>query len=127
MYEQKSNWAYLNINDMGDYEFTFNDLDAGVYMVLAGTDPENNGTIGDKTEAIGYYPTKADPILLLANKDISNVIFDITYQIPAITIESLSKENLKGCETRRVNPTIKNRNRTVNLCDSPKISEFTIE
>jgi serine protease len=41
----------------GSYPFTFNDVRAGEYRLIAGTDSDNDGLICDAGEACGAYPT----------------------------------------------------------------------
>ncbi len=41
----------------GSYPFTFNDVTAGEYRLIAGTDSDNDGLLCDAGEACGAYPT----------------------------------------------------------------------
>ncbi|MBD3647803.1 MAG: hypothetical protein HUJ31_10210 [Pseudomonadales bacterium] len=66
----------------GTYEYEFTGIEPGVYLVVAGSDPDNDGIAGDLGEARGIYPNTDTPLLLVANQDFQNIDFDISYDIP---------------------------------------------
>ena len=116
VYKEQSNWGYLNINENGYYEYTIQDVDPGVYMILAGTDTDNNGIIGQVSEAIGYYPSKIEPVLIIGNRDHTGIDFNINYNIPLLSpsnseSNSLGIKIIDSCITSKVNtdPKIKNK------------------
>jgi hypothetical protein len=53
-----------------------------VYFIIAGSDPDNDGFAGDAGEALGIYPTRDGPLLIIANKSFAELNFDATYEIP---------------------------------------------
>lgn len=53
----------------GVYQFTFNDVPAGSYQIMAGTDMNNDGFICDTGEACGAYTTLDLPTTLSVDAD----------------------------------------------------------
>ncbi len=66
----------------GQYQYRFTNVTPGVYFIIAGSDPDNDGFVGGAGEALGTYPSEADPQLVIANKSISGLDFGVTYEIP---------------------------------------------
>ena len=40
----------------GQYEYRFTDVEPGVYYIIAGSDPDNDGFVGGSGEALGTLP-----------------------------------------------------------------------
>ena len=66
----------------GQYEYRFTDVAPGVYFIIAGSDPDNDGFVGGAGEALGTYPTQDQPLLVIANKSFAGLDFNVTYEIP---------------------------------------------
>ena len=69
-------------SNAGEYDFRFTGVEPGVYFIVAGSDPDNNGFAGGAGEALGIYPTRDDPLLIIANKSFAELNFDAAYEIP---------------------------------------------
>jgi serine protease len=65
----------------GVYEYSFAELDAGIYFVAAGTDNDNDGDLCDEGEACGAYATLSLPDgIRLGTDDIADRNFLIGYR-----------------------------------------------
>jgi serine protease len=65
----------------GVYEYSFAELDAGIYYVVAGTDNDNDGDLCDEGEACGAYATLSLPdAIRLGTDDIAARDFLIGYR-----------------------------------------------
>jgi serine protease len=73
----------------GGYAFEIRNLPKGSYRIVAGTDFDNNGFIGDDGEAYGAYPITSEPRIIDASNDVSGVLFPVTY-LYGIQIASMS-------------------------------------
>jgi len=51
-------------NAAAGYPIAFPDVAPGSYILVAGTDRNGDGNIGDPGEAYGLYPNTTDPVLL---------------------------------------------------------------
>jgi len=81
----QSNWRYWTRSSGGGNYYSFEggiELPAGVYVLVAGTDPDNSGTIGETGEALGRFGGVRTPAYVVANKNISNLEFYVPYQQP---------------------------------------------
>ena len=90
-------------SNAGEYDFRFTGVEPGVYFIVAGSDPDNNGFAGGAGEALGIYPTRDDPLLIIANKSFAELNFDAAYEIPleAATVsrtESVQKGLQAPCQ-----------------------------
>lgn len=59
----------------GRYNYVFNNVNAGEYVIIAGTDANNDGVICDEGEACGLYPTRELPVVLEVQADRSGLNF----------------------------------------------------
>lgn len=60
-----------------NYSYAFTDLDPGAaYIVCAGTDFDNDYSIGDAGEAFGRYLTVDQPIEITVSGAMTNIDFD---------------------------------------------------
>ena len=81
----ESNWRYWRRKSSGGDYYSFEggiELPAGVYVVVAGTDPDNSGTIGEVGEALGRFGGVRTPTYIIANKDVGNIELYVPYQQP---------------------------------------------
>ena len=69
-------------SNAGQYEYRFTDVEPGVYYIIAGSDPDNDGFVGGSGEALGIYPTEDDRVLIIANRNFEELDFNVTYEIP---------------------------------------------
>jgi serine protease len=74
----------------GGYTFRISGLPRGRYRIVAGTDFDNNGFIGDDGEAYGAYPITTEPRIVDASNDVTGVLFPVTY-LYGVQIASVSK------------------------------------
>ena len=77
----------------GTYSFTFSNVPAGTYEILAGTDFNNDFFICDPGEACGAYPTIDQPTQFNVSADESNLDFPIGY---IVALPSLSANDNEG-------------------------------
>lgn len=61
------------------YAFHFSNLPKGTYRIVAGTDIDNNGFIGDDGEAYGAYPITSEPRVIDATADFTGIQFPVAY------------------------------------------------
>jgi serine protease len=61
------------------YAFRLANVPQGSYRIVAGTDFDNNGFIGDDGEAYGAYPIASEPRVVDASKDVTGILFPVTY------------------------------------------------
>ena len=65
----------------GSYDFSFEDVEAGAYVIVAGTDSDNDVLICDPGEACGAYLTIDQPLTENFEADRSDIDFPIEYLI----------------------------------------------
>jgi serine protease len=61
------------------YAFSFADTPAGQYVLLAGSDYDDNGIIDDDGEMFGGYPLSADPQRVDVSSDLSGLDFAVQH------------------------------------------------
>ncbi|MBT7541595.1 MAG: S8 family serine peptidase, partial [Gammaproteobacteria bacterium] len=69
-------------SNAGQYDYRFTDVAPGVYYMIAGSDPDNDGFVGGSGEALGLYPNEDNPLLIIANSSFDGLDFNVTYEIP---------------------------------------------
>jgi len=69
-------------SNAGQYEYRFTGVEPGVYFIIAGSDPDNDGFVGGSGEALGTYPTEDAPQLIIANQSFDQLDFRVAYEIP---------------------------------------------
>ena len=69
-------------SNAGQYDYRFTDVEPGVYYMIAGSDPDNDGFVGGSGEALGLYPNEDNPLLIIANSSFDGLDFNVTYEIP---------------------------------------------
>ncbi len=68
-------------NESGRYSYRIDDVPAGDYLIIAGTDLDNDGLICDPGEACGGYPTieRLQPVTV--NSDVERIDFGTNFNI----------------------------------------------
>jgi serine protease len=59
----------------GSYSFSFKNVAAGSYLIVAGSDSDNDNIICDGGEACGAYPARDDVLPIEIQADMTNVHF----------------------------------------------------
>lgn len=72
--------AQVNVNAGTEYAFSLPDVAAAQYIVVAGTDIDNNGIINDEGEAFGAFPTTSNPEPLDLTSSRSDIEFPVRFQ-----------------------------------------------
>ena len=70
-----------NVNGQYDYSFSYGDVPAGSYFILAGTDSDNDFVICDAGEACGGYPSLDQLIPVDVPGDTSGLNFETIFRI----------------------------------------------
>jgi len=65
----------------GEYEYRLTDIEAGEYRIYAGTDSDNDYSIGDPGEAIGAYLSTDQPKVLTLRSDRSGLDFVTEFKV----------------------------------------------
>ena len=65
----------------GRYRFRFDDIDAGEYQLVAGSDADNDRFICDPGEACGAWLTLDQPGTVQLDGDIQELSFPLEYQV----------------------------------------------
>jgi serine protease len=74
----------------GSYDYVFKNVQPGRYMIIAGSDRNNDGYLGDGCEALGAYPTVDQMVEIeVGTVDRNNLNFT-TNLIFSISNDSLS-------------------------------------
>ncbi len=68
-----------------DYTYQTAEVPAGSYLVVAGTDRDNDGFICDNGEACGIFPLVDSPALVEVDGNESNIDFPVYYDFFAST------------------------------------------
>ena len=86
----------------GRYEYSFTDVLSGIYKIYAGTDSNNNFTIGETGEAAGAFMSLDQPVSAVVNKDLTGLDFNTTFSVNLLT-QSAAGESMRGPLLRRIN------------------------
>lgn len=81
--------------DNGQYDFTFNDIPAGEYVIIAGSDIDNDFFICGLGESCGNYPTNDQPLRITVEDDMQNLDFLIT-MVANVVSSSTGQKSSKG-------------------------------
>jgi serine protease len=90
----------------GSYVYTFDQVSPAPYIVIAGSDPDNDGFVCGPGEACGIYPTEDAPVAILVNQNRAAVDFKTTYVIP---VENSSRDVTPGKTGKTLHPGILER------------------
>ncbi len=72
----------LGPDNDGTYAFSFTDIPAGNYLLIAGSDFNNNGAICDYSESCGVYPRRdARNMVINLTQDLMDISFLVDYEI----------------------------------------------
>ena len=82
----------------GSYPFTFNNVPAGTYEIVAGTDNNNDLFICDAGEACGGYTTLDQPTQIMVNSNVSGLDFVTGYNI---TVNSTAQSSMQVHQVKR--------------------------
>ncbi|MEJ6590950.1 MAG: S8 family serine peptidase, partial [SAR86 cluster bacterium] len=97
-------------SNAGQYEYRFTGVEPGVYFIIAGSDPDNDGFVGGSGEALGTYPNEDDPELIIANKSFDQLDFSVTYAIPLEVSSAAQAELTKKGMQPACQPSVENGN-----------------
>jgi serine protease len=61
----------------GQYSFSIDGVEQGVYEIHSGTDIDNDGVICGIAEACGAYPTLMSPATVIVNGNVENLDFSL--------------------------------------------------
>jgi len=65
--------------NQGRYPYRFNNVAKGHYLIISGSDNNNNGTICDLGESCGAYLTLDRPNPIQLNNNLRDINFDLNY------------------------------------------------
>ena len=106
----------------GYYSFVFSKVQSGSYMIIAGSDRNNNGVIGDSGEALGAYPTVAQMVVLeVSDNDISDL--DFTTNLRWSLSDNVMANNLFVIDKPAAVPPASNAEKNVILVTGIKFKE----
>ena len=72
----------LSADNQGVYNYSFTGVTAGEYLLVAGSDFDNNDAICDFSESCGVYPRRDSAnFILTINGNLTNVDFLVDYEI----------------------------------------------
>ncbi|OZG71606.1 hypothetical protein BTA51_20215 [Hahella sp. CCB-MM4] len=80
----------------GKYTFTITNVPAGKYILNAGSDNDNDGTICDKGEACGFYPFTSQPEVIEITGNRSGLTFATGYSGAVSTSSTAVQVPLEG-------------------------------
>lgn len=70
----------------GQYNFSFANVEAGDYFLVAGTDVDNNGFICENGEACAEYPVNGLPqVISIADKSLESLRFSTSFRRPTLS------------------------------------------
>ena len=98
----------------GQYQFSFNDLAAGEYRLIAGSDRDSDGYICGSTtlEACGKYPTYSRPELIHITGDNHNLNFSTSFRGATTASFGSSPNGTNQPSTNQPNTNPTNNNQT---------------
>lgn len=74
----------------GVYNFQLAGVPAGEYLLVAGSDADNSGSIGDWGEAAGAYRSMSDPVALKVTGNVTGLEFDSGFMFALTSAQSNS-------------------------------------
>lgn len=105
LYDPATNQPVQQFSSSGDgaqYAFNFDNVEAGEYEIVAGSDADNDLLICDAGEACGAWLTTDQPIRIEVEEDIDMLNFPVEY---LVAIPSLSGASQKADQTLADKPT----------------------
>ncbi len=94
----------------GQYSFAIDQVDPAVYILVTGSDIDNDGYICGAGEACGYWPNVQEPDYLIANQSFADLTLGIRYQTQiqvdgdahvSSAAESKKVSSLDACENNQ--------------------------
>ena len=82
----------------GSYDFMFENIEPGRYIVAAGSNPDNDANICESAEACGQYPslgTAAEIIVTQESSTITNINFNTGFNRLSVTNFNFSNASQK--------------------------------
>ncbi len=76
----------------GEYSYTFFNVPIGDYLIITGSDNDNDGFICDEGESCGAYPLLSRPKRLTVNREYNSINFDVNFNtnfLSSATIQSV--------------------------------------
>ena len=65
----------------GTGEYILSEVSAGTYYLIAGTDMDNDGKVGDSGEAFGAYLSLDDPVLLVVSGNLNGLDLKTAFRL----------------------------------------------
>ena len=93
----------------GDYSFRFDDVTAGEYEIIAGSDKDNDLLICDAGESCGAYLTVDQPIRLTINADRVGLDFPAEFVVSLPSLQGAAHNSTTG-KTFKLRPTAQDDN-----------------
>jgi serine protease len=87
----------------GSYSFQFTNVAAGTYLVVAGSDPDNDDSICDAGEACGAYLTLDEPVRITVNANRSGLNFNAGFMTSIGTASASGNPLARGTGLKRLN------------------------
>lgn len=85
----------------GRYEFAFDEVEAGEYFLVAGSDMDNNGLICENGEACAEYPVNGLPEkIVIGEEPVGGVRLSTSFRRPTITSLGLPRVGFEGYRLR---------------------------
>ncbi len=77
----------------GAYDYTFFSVPPGEYLIVTGSDNDNDGFICDEGESCGAYPLLSRPTRLTVNRQLDGVNFDVNFNTHFLSSASIQSVN----------------------------------
>jgi serine protease len=87
----------------GSYGFQFTNVAAGTYLVVAGSDPDNDDSICDAAEACGAYLTLDEPVRITVNANRSGLNFNAGFMTSIGAASASGNPLARGTGLKRLN------------------------
>jgi len=85
----------------GAYDFTFFNVPPGEYLLITGSDNDNDGFICDEGESCGAYPLLSKPARLNVNRQLDGVNFDVNFNTRFLSSASIQSADSGEQEEQR--------------------------
>ncbi|MBT7375780.1 MAG: S8 family serine peptidase [Porticoccaceae bacterium] len=83
-----------SVASSGQYSFAIDEVDPAVYILVTGSDTDNDGYICGPGEACGYWPNVQEPDYLIANQSYTDLTMGIRYQTQIqVDVDALLSSN----------------------------------
>lgn len=87
----------------GNYSFSFEDVPEGEYLLVGGSDLDNNGVICEPGEACAEYPTNGLPqVIVKGDSALTGLTMTTSFRRPTLSAESLPRVGFEGYRIRGV-------------------------